>query len=105
MLLTARERAALKARAHPLEPVVQVGHAGLTPAVLAEIDRALTSHQLIKIRLGGADRATRATLASDICARTDATEVQQVGRVLVLWRPNRDDAGGPAAVRPEDDED
>ena len=85
--LTARERAALKARAHPLEPLVQVGHAGLTEAVLGEIDRALTAHELLKVRLGAADRDARATLADAICARTDAAAVQQVGKVLVLWRP------------------
>ena len=39
--LTPRERAHLKARAHALEPKVMVGHGGVTPAVIAEVDRAL----------------------------------------------------------------
>ena len=46
--LTSRERASLKGRAHALEPIVQVGHAGVTDAVVAETDRALTAHELIK---------------------------------------------------------
>lgn len=87
VLLTPRERAGLKARAHGLEPVVQVGQAGLSDALVAEVDRALQAHELIKVKLGGADRETRATLTQDLCARTGAAEVQQVGRVAVLWRP------------------
>jgi RNA-binding protein len=85
--LTARERAALKARAHPLEPLVQLGQAGLSDAVVAEIDRALTAHELIKVKIGGADREARAALCAAVCERTDAAEVQRVGKVLVLWRP------------------
>lgn len=90
--LTARERASLKARAHALEPVVQIGHTGLTDAVIAEADRALTAHELIKVKLGVADRSARAGLAASLCDATGAAHVQSVGKVVVLWRP-RPDAG------------
>ena len=85
--LTPRERAHLKARAHPLEPTVQVGHGGLSDSVAAEIDRALTAHELIKVKVHAADREAREALCDAICARSDAAEVQRVGRVLVIWRP------------------
>ena len=85
--LSARERAALKARAHSLEPVVRLGPAGLTDAVAAEIERALTAHELIKVKTAEADRDARATLADAICARSGAALVQRVGKVLILWRP------------------
>ena len=85
--LTARERAKLKARAHPLEPVVHVGQAGVTDKVAAELDRALTAHELIKVRVSAPDRDAREALCDDIVTRTDAAEVQRVGKVLVLWRP------------------
>ncbi|MEZ5294481.1 MAG: ribosome assembly RNA-binding protein YhbY [Vicinamibacterales bacterium] len=85
--LTARERAALKARAHALEPVVHIGHGGLTDTVVAELERALTAHELIKIRAGAADRDERAALSEAVSARTDAAVVQMVGKVMVLWRP------------------
>jgi RNA-binding protein len=91
MALTARERSALKARAHALEPAVLVGHEGLTDAVLQEIDRALTAHELIKVRAGGDDRESRRALLDAICVRTGAEAVQHVGKVLVLWRPNPED--------------
>lgn len=84
--LTARERAHLKARAHALEPVIQVGNAGLTDAVAAEIERTLAARELIKVKIL-AGRDARAEIAAAICARTDAAAVQQVGKVVVLWRP------------------
>ena len=89
--LTPRERAKLKARAHALEPVVQVGQSGVTDRVAAELDRALTAHQLIKVKVSAPDRQAREALCDDISARTDAAEVQRVGKVLVLWRPRPED--------------
>jgi RNA-binding protein len=91
MALTARERRALKARAHALEPTVLVGHDGLTDAVVEEIDRALSAHELIKVRAGGDDRDARRMLMDAICARTGAEAVQHVGKVLVLWRAAPED--------------
>lgn len=84
--LTARERAFLKGRAHALEPIVQLGNARLSDAVVTEIDRALTAHELIKVKIN-ADRDEREAIGDDICTRTDAAAVQRVGKILVLWRP------------------
>ena len=92
--LRPRERAHLKARAHALEPKVQVGHGGLTDAVVMEIDRALTAHELIKVKIL-ADRDVREEIAGAICARTDSALVQSVGKVVVLWRPKPDDPSLP----------
>lgn len=90
--LTARSRAALKARAHGLEPVVRVGHAGVTDGVIADIGRALEAHELIKVKLGEGERDDRTAAASAIVERTGAALVQKVGRVIVLWLP-RDESG------------
>jgi RNA-binding protein len=89
--LTARERAHLKARAHALEPVVHVGHSGVTDAVIAEVERSLVAHELIKVRAGGQGRDERTAIFEALCARTEATLVQTVGKVMVLWRPNREE--------------
>ena len=89
--LTPRERSRLKARAHSLGPIVHVGNAGLTDRVAAEVDRALTAHELIKVKVAGPDREAREALCDAICARADAAEVQRVGKVLVLWRPKPDE--------------
>jgi len=86
--LTTRERAHLKARAHKLEPLLQIGQAGLTDRMIAELDRTLTAHQLIKVKVKADDRAAREALCAEICERTDASAVQRVGNVLIMWRPN-----------------
>lgn len=85
--LTPAERRTLKARAHKLKPVVLTGEAGVSAAVVAEIDRQLASHGLIKVRLGAGDRRERTASAQALGAALDASLVQQIGRMLVLYRP------------------
>lgn len=85
-LLTPAARRALKARAHPLHPVVMISDAGLTPAVIKEIDVNLKSHELIKIRVMGSDRQQRQDLIAEICRTLDASPVQHIGKVLVIFR-------------------
>src|SRR5678815_109532 len=85
--LTNKERAHLKARAHALEPVLHVGHAGVTDALVAEVERALTAHELIKVKVGTDDRADRVAIGDELCARTGAVAVHRVGKVVILWRP------------------
>jgi len=84
--LTPAQRQALKGRAHALDPVVLIGNAGLTAAVLAEIHRALDSHELIKIRILGDDRQARERLLAEICGATGAAPVQHIGKVIVVFR-------------------
>lgn len=84
--LSSRERARLKARAHTLEPFVRIGHAGLTPELVAEVDRALTAHELIKVTIAVDDREERAALGDTLAERVDAAAVHRVGKVLILWR-------------------
>jgi RNA-binding protein len=59
--------------------------------VVTEVDRALTAHGLIKVKLAGTDRGGRHDLATALCAQTGAVAVQQVGGVLTLWRPRPDE--------------
>ena len=66
---------------------MQIGHGGLSASVLAEIERALTAHELIKVKILGDDRDARKAIGDAICAQTDAAPVQRVGKVVVLWRP------------------
>lgn len=88
--LTARERAHLKARAHALEPRVHVGGAGVTDPLVAEADRALTAHELIKVKIASGDREARVAMGDAIAARTGAAVVHRVGKVVILWRPRPD---------------
>lgn len=87
LALTPAERRDLRAKAHRLHPVVSVGHHGLTPAVLHEIDVNLLAHELIKVRVFADDRGAREALLARICAELDAAPVQHIGKLLVVWRP------------------
>jgi RNA-binding protein len=88
MTLSPIERRALKARAHPLDPVVQIGDQGLTAAVIREVDRNLKAHELIKIRAANDERAERDAWLDEICNALHAAPVQHIGKTLVIWREN-----------------
>jgi putative YhbY family RNA-binding protein len=88
MALTPKKRSELRAAAHVLDPVVIVGDKGLTDEVLAEIDRALKAHELIKVRAATGDRDARNVWMESICAKLAALPVQQIGKVLVVYREN-----------------
>jgi RNA-binding protein len=87
LTLTSRQRAHLKAKAHALEPLVQVGNAGVQDSVVAAVDTALTAHELIKVKINDAERDERVEIADTLSARTDSAIVQRVGKIVVLWRP------------------
>lgn len=95
LTLNPAQRRALKAKAHHLQPVVLVGDAGLTPTVIREIDINLKSHELIKIRVFGDDRAARAAMIEAICTPLNAVAVQHIGKILVIFRPRPADEAKP----------
>ena len=90
-MLTPAERKALKAKAHKLDPVVYVGAKGLTDEVIAEIDRALSAHELIKVRAASLDRDARDEAVDRIVERTGADAVQHIGKIFVLFRKKNDE--------------
>ena len=88
--ITSEIRRALRARAHGLNPVVSIAESGLTESVLKEIDASLKSHELIKIRVYGDDRAQREAFLAEICTKLNAAPVQHIGKLLVVWREDAD---------------
>ncbi len=98
--LTSAERRALRARAHELSPVVMIGEAGLSEAILAETDHALSAHGLIKVRIFGDDRSARESCAETLCAQLACALVQSIGKLLILWRkPVKDKQEAPKSYR------
>ncbi|MDD5578700.1 MAG: ribosome assembly RNA-binding protein YhbY [Methylobacter sp.] len=77
----------LRAQAHALKPVIMIGQAGFTQAVLAETDLALDSHELIKIRIR-AEREDRKLISEKICHDTRAQLIQAIGQIAVIYRKN-----------------
>ena len=94
LTLTPAERKALRGQAHHLDPVVIVGAEGLSAAVLKEADAALKAHGLIKVRMFSDRREQRAQALQQLSESLNATPVQHIGKLLVLWR------SVPAAVAP-----
>ena len=88
--LTTARRSELRAQAHGLSPVVMIGDKGLTDAIVAETDRALTAHELIKVKAASDDREARSAWMAELCERLGAQPVQSIGKILVIWRENPD---------------
>ncbi len=86
--LTGAQRQSLRGQAHSLKPLVQVGHEGVTDAVLDALDEALLAHELVKVRLHAPvdKRADAASLAEGARAALCGL----VGHTVILWRPRED---------------
>ena len=98
--MTPRARAHLRSLAHHLEPVVQVGTAGVSDAVCQAAAVALEDHELIKVRLAKG-LEDRPALAQHLAEATEAAVVQVIGRVVVLYRRRtRDDDARPRIELP-----
>lgn len=90
MQLSTKQKQYLKGLAHHLSPVVMLGGHGLTEGVLAEIEQAIAHHELIKIKIAGADRETKQLIIDAIVRETQACAVQTIGHILVLYRPSEE---------------
>lgn len=81
-------RKRLRQIAHHLHPVIIVGDAGVSDAVVAETDRALCDHELIKVKVNSEDRDARDALGTALTDACRAEVIQRIGKVLVLYRAN-----------------
>lgn len=88
MALTSKARADLRAEAHHLAATVHVGQQGITPAVIASLDDALRTHELVKVQLGRNADVTAKEAANDLAQRVQADVVQVIGRTATLFREN-----------------
>jgi RNA-binding protein len=84
--LTGKQRRYLRSLGHGLEPVVQVGKQGLTEAVLAAIDEAITTHELIKVRVGTECPDDRHDLAERLGPALKGEVAQVLGRTILIYR-------------------
>ncbi|MCZ8131621.1 MAG: YhbY family RNA-binding protein [Steroidobacteraceae bacterium] len=87
MQLTEKQKKHLRKLGHPLNPVVMLGNAGLTDAVVAELDRALTDHELVKVRARVGERDARDEALGTLATRTGSQLVQRIGNVGLFFRP------------------
>ena len=84
--LSRKEIQSLRSRGHNIKPVVLVGHEGLTSAVLDAADAALTTHELIKVKLLQNCAEDKDSAAALLSKKLKAVMVQRIGRTTLLWR-------------------
>ena len=86
MTLTEQQKREFRTRGHHLKPVVSIGNAGLTDAVIRELDLSLEHHELMKVRISGAGRDERNRIIDAICDACRAEKVQAIGNIALLYR-------------------
>ena len=87
MELSNAKKKQLRTIGHHLNPIVTIAEKGITEGVSAELERALTDHELIKIKININNPAARKTIAAELCSQHKATLVQSIGKVALLLRP------------------
>jgi RNA-binding protein len=97
--LSEKQKKHLRGLAHAREPIVLIGQAGLTPAVVKELDLALTAHELVKVRARVGDRHERDAVLASLAQQTGSALVQRIGNVGVLYRPHGE---RPRIILPSD---
>lgn len=89
MPLSIAEKKRFRRIGHELKPVVMTGGEGLSEGVVAEVERALEDHELIKVRINGEDREARAEAVTVLARHCKAQVVQVIGKIVLLYRPAR----------------
>ncbi len=89
MAMTRKQINHLKSLAHSLKPVVRVGQHGVSAALLHELDVSLTRHELLKVKISGADKEERQQAIDTLCADSGAECIQSIGSIAVLFRRNQ----------------
>ncbi len=85
--LSPKQRKHLRALGHSLKSIVQVGHKGLSEAVIAQVDRALHDHELVKIKVGNNSETGSEAIVAPLAEALGCSLVQTIGGVVVLYRP------------------
>lgn len=88
MSLTESQKKLLRGLGHQLKPVITVGDAGLSEALLKEFRSTIAHHELIKVRVRAGDRHSRDTLISELCSGESAHLVTRIGNVALVYRRN-----------------
>jgi len=86
--LDGRRRKYLRGLAHGLEPIVHVGHGGVTTGVVAATERALLDHELIKVRLH--EPEDKKSMSAQLARATGAVLCGLVGHTAILFRAHPD---------------
>lgn len=81
----------LREQAHHLMALVRIGDNGLSPEIIKEINKVLSHHELVKIKIPGGDKASKQAIIADIVEQTDSDVIQSIGNTVTLYRANPDE--------------
>ena len=87
-MITSKQRAYLRGLGNTVETILQIGKSGITDAVIAQVDEALTARELIKIRVLETAPVTPREAAAELAESLSAESVQVIGTRFILYRPN-----------------
>jgi RNA-binding protein len=93
MELSERQRRYLRGLGHALKPVLLIGNAGVSPAVVAEAARALHDHELVKVKFRGAERESRDAGLTELASATQSILVQRIGHTGLYYKRRNDRPG------------
>ncbi len=86
MNLRGKQKQYLKKEAHHMQPIFQIGKAGLTDEIVHQIDAALEKRELIKINLLQNTDEEAAGVAEVVAEKLDAIIVQKIGKTIIFFR-------------------
>ncbi len=89
-MINGKQRSYLRGLAHDLDPIVHIGRAGLTENVIKELDTALESRELVKVKLQDGCGLTPRDAANQACEMLDAEFVQSIGKRFSIYRQSRE---------------
>jgi RNA-binding protein len=113
-MLTGKQRRHLRALAHDMKPIVQVGKGGIDDGLLGALEQALADHELVKVRVGESAGLDRHEAAENLATATKSQVAQVLGNIVLLYRPDPEDpqiklpkpkAGGAAGADTLDEDD
>ena len=87
MIITSKQKQYLRGLAHSLNPYIIIGKNGLSPSSIKSINKSLTDHELIKVRIKIGNKKDFAPI---IEKKTSSTIVGLIGKILILYRESED---------------
>lgn len=85
-MLSGKQKRFLRAEAHHLSPIYQVGKNGVSEAMCKDIADALEKRELIKVQVLQNCMYTPKDVAGELAEGTQAEVVQVIGKVIVLYK-------------------
>ena len=90
--LSQNQKKFLRGLAHGLNPIIIIGSQGVTDNLMAELERALTHHELLKVKMAAGEREERQAVIDYVVKQTKSQLVQSVGKMFVIYRARPTDS-------------